>query len=180
MNGLRVVLVHDPTATEVEVTMRYAVGGVDEPAGQAGIAHLVEHLMFQQVLGSQTLFAHLEAGASEFNGATTPDATTYVARANPARLDELLSIEAVRAGLRCTSITDSVFEREREVVINELRQRSEASALRTSLQGAAFPGGHPYRVPLGGDEGSVAAITRAQACALAGAHNAPNNPVLVV
>jgi len=180
MNGLRVVLVHDPTASEIEVTMRYAVGGVDEPAGQAGIAHLVEHLMFQQVLGSQTLFAHLEAGASEFNGATTHDATTYVARANPARLDELLSIEAVRAGLRCTSITDSVFEREREVVINELRQRSEASALRASLQGAAFPGGHPYRAPVGGDEGSVAAITRAQACAFADAHYAPNNAVLVV
>ncbi|HEY6038829.1 MAG TPA: insulinase family protein, partial [Kofleriaceae bacterium] len=116
MNGLRVVLVHDPTAPEVEVTMRYAVGGIDEPAGQAGIAHLVEHLMYQQVLGSQTLFAHLEAGASDFNGATTHDATTYVARANPGRLDELLSIEAVRAGLRCTSITDSAFEREREVV----------------------------------------------------------------
>jgi len=180
VNGLRVLLVHDPTASEVEVTMRYAVGGIDEPAGQAGIAHLVEHLMFQQVLGSQTVFSHLETGASEFNGATTYDATTYVARANPERLDELFSIEAVRAGLRCTSITDSVFEREREVVINELRQRREASALRTALHGAAFAGGHPYRSQLGGDEASVAAITRAQACAFADAHYAPNNAVLVV
>ncbi|MEP6865163.1 MAG: insulinase family protein [Deltaproteobacteria bacterium] len=180
MNGLRVVLVHDPTAPEITVTMRYAVGGIDDPAGQAGISHLVEHLMFQQVLGSQTLFAHLEAGASEFNGATTYDATTYVARADPARLDELLSIEAVRAGLRCVSITDSVFEREREVVINELRQRSEASALRAALHGAAFAGGHPYRISLGGTDASVAAITRAQACAFADAHYAPNNAVLVV
>lgn len=180
MNGLRVVLVHDPTAPEVDVTMRYAAGAIDEPAGQAGIAHLVEHLMFQQVLGSQTLFAHLEAGASEFNGETTYDATTYVARANPERLDELLSIDAVRAGLRCTSITDSVFEREREVVVNELRQRSEASAMLAALHGAAFPGGHPYRAQLGGDEASVAAITRAQACAFADAHYAPNNAVLVV
>jgi zinc protease len=180
MNGLRVVLVGDPSAPEIEVTMRYAVGGVDEPVGQDGIAHLVEHLMYQQVLGSQTLFAHLEGATSYFNGATTYDATTFVARANLSRLDELLSIEAVRAGLRCTSITDSVFEREREVVINELRERSDARALRSALHRAAFAGGHPYRVELGGSEASVAAITRAQACAFADAHYAPNNAVLVV
>ena len=48
------------------------------------------------------------------------------------------------------------------------------------LHGAAFPGGHPYRARLGGDEASVAAITRAQACAFADAHYAPNNAVLVV
>ena len=46
-NGMRVVLVQDPAATEVEVTTRYQVGSVDDTAEHPGIAHLVEHLMYQ-------------------------------------------------------------------------------------------------------------------------------------
>jgi zinc protease len=118
-NHLRLVLVRDPHATEVQVTMRYGVGAVDDPPEHPGMAHLVEHLMFQQTLGSQSLFAHLEAIATSWNAYTTYDATTYVARAQPAHLERLLSIEAVRLGFRCTSITDSIFSREREVVLQE-------------------------------------------------------------
>ena len=179
-NGLRVVVVTDPSATEVAVTMRYRVGAIDDPAGQAGIAHLVEHLMFQQVLGAESLFAHLESATTYFNAETTLDATTYIARANPDKLSELLSIEAVRAGLRCVSVNDSAFEREREVVINELRQRTAATEVREALQHAAYPEGHPYRRGFGDNEASVAAITRAQACSFADAHYAPGNAVLVV
>src|SRR5690242_15068431 len=75
-NGLRVVLVRDPNASEIQVTMRYRVGAADDPVGQEGIAHLVEHLMFQQQMGAQTLFATLEGVASSFNAFTSYDATT--------------------------------------------------------------------------------------------------------
>lgn len=178
-NGLRVVLVQDPRAVEVSVTMRYQVGAVDDPAGQAGIAHLVEHLMYQQVLGTQSLFAHLEDITTDFNGFTSQDATVYTARAAPVHLDQLLSIEAVRLGFRCTTITDETFEREREVVLNELRQRDEATQIYDALGRGLYPEGHPYRRPAGA-EASVAAISRTQACAFADAHYAPRNAVLVV
>jgi hypothetical protein len=56
--------VRDPQATEVQVTMRYGVGAADDPIGKAGMAHLVEHLMHQQVPGTQSLFAQLESGGS--------------------------------------------------------------------------------------------------------------------
>src|SRR6478672_8791020 len=79
-NGLRVVVVRDPTASDVQVTMRYQVGAVDD-GPSPGIAHLVEHLMFQQDLGGQPLFTVIEDVATYFNAATTLDATSYVARA---------------------------------------------------------------------------------------------------
>ena len=179
-NGLRVVLVRDPKAAEVQVTMRYRAGAIDDPAGQEGVAHLVEHLMFQQVLGSQSLFAKLEDAASSFNAFTTLDATTYVTRANATRLEELLSIEAVRLGYRCTSINDSVFTREREVVLNELRLKDTTRALLQAVHAGVYPEGHPYRRIGSGTEASVGAITREQACAFADAHYAPANAVLVV
>ena len=177
-NGLRAVLVADPNAAEVQVTMRYRVGASDDPPGQEGMAHLVEHLMFQQVLGAQSLFAKLQDTTTSFNGFTTFDATTYLSRAAPARLGELLSIEAVRVGFRCTSITDAVFERERDVVLSELRQREATTELVFALHRALYPEGHPYRRRASVD--TVAAITREQACAFADAHYAPSNAVLVV
>lgn len=179
-NGLRVVAVRDPRASEIQVTMRYAVGAVDDPPQQAGIAHLVEHLMFQQVVGAQSIFAKLEATAREFNATTSFDATTYVARAPVDRLDALLSIEAVRMGLRCTSITEAVFAREREVVVNELRMRDRSTEVYAALHRGAYPEGHPYAGWLGGTIASVGAISLAQACAFADAHYDPSNAVLVV
>jgi predicted Zn-dependent peptidase len=47
-NGLRFVLMPDPTTQLVEVDVRYDVGAAEDPPGQAGMAHLAEHLMFQQ------------------------------------------------------------------------------------------------------------------------------------
>ena len=178
-NGLKVVIVEDPRATQIQVTMRYRVGAVDDPAGQEGMAHLVEHLMFQQVLGGQSLFDQLENTTSSFNGVTSLDATTYLSRATRDRLDKLLSIEAVRVGFRCTTITDATFDREREVVINELRQREPKSAVYLAVQRGIYPVGHPYARPTS-TEAALRTITRDQACAFADAHYTTGNSVLVV
>ena len=179
-NGLRVVVVEDPRATQIQVTMRYRVGAVDDPPEQEGMAHLVEHLMFQQVLGGQSLFDQLENTTSSFNGITTLDATTYLSRATREHLDKLLSIEAVRVGFRCTTITDATFEREREVVINELRQRDQKSAVYIAVQRAIYPVGHPYARLSAGTETTLRSITRERACAFADAHYSTRNSVLVV
>lgn len=178
-NGLRVVLVKDPQASEIQVTMRYAVGAGDD-LENPGIAHLVEHLMFQQVLGSETLMAHLEDEATYFNAFTVFDSTTYISRAAPDKLEKLLSIEAVRLGFRCTSITDSAFLREREVVTQEAKLRDEASELMVALHRAVYPQGHPYTHAIGGSVESVEAITRDEACRFADAYYAPSNAVLVI
>lgn len=175
-NGLRVVLVRDPSASDVQVTMRYDVGDSDDPPGQAGMAHLVEHLMFQQVLGGQSLFAKLEGVASYFNATTSRDATTYFSRAHRSRLEELLAVEAVRVGFRCTSITEPVFQRERAVVIEEMRLRLAIAGASRAIDSALFPS----TATPGGDEASLASITFAQACAFADAHYATTNAVLVV
>jgi predicted Zn-dependent peptidase len=160
--------------------MRYRVGSVDDPADHPGMAHLVEHLMFQQTLGAKSLFAHLEDATTEFNGETTFDATTYIARAPASKLDELLSVEAVRVGFRCTTINDAAFEREREVVANEMLQRNQTRELYAALHQAAYPPDHPYHRYGADSADSVRAITRQQACAFADAHYGPANGALVI
>src|SRR5262249_13726809 len=46
-NGLRFIIMPDPTTQLVEVDVHYDVGAREDPEGKAGLAHLVEHLMFQ-------------------------------------------------------------------------------------------------------------------------------------
>ncbi|HET7499447.1 MAG TPA: insulinase family protein [Kofleriaceae bacterium] len=178
-SGLRVITVRDPTAAGVQVTARYQVGSVDDQQ-HPGMAHLLEHLMFQQVIDGQPVFAHLEDVATSFNAGTSFDATTYVARAPAAALDRLLAIEVARLELRCRTISDLAFTHEREVVINEIKQRDQATEVFAAIHGALYPEGHPYRQPVGGTVKTVSAITRADACKFADAYYAPDHVVLVV
>jgi zinc protease len=179
-NGLRVVAITEPEATDVAVTVRYDVGAKDEPAGQEGIAHLAEHLMFEQIHDGRDIASRLDAASTWHNAYTDVDATVYVSRGRPDQLAALLEVEGIRLGLRCQSITDAAFVRAREVVLNELRQRGDYDLIRLRLYEAMFPAGHPYRRTPAGTQATVGAVTRDQACAFIDAHYAPGNAVLVV
>jgi zinc protease len=179
-NGLRVVVIPDPGAGQITVTMRYRVGAMHDPQGRDGMAHLVEHLMFEHVWEGTTLYDRLDVATTEWNAFTDVDTTTYVQRGPAANLEELLEIEGLRLGLGCRTITDDAFLRERDVVLNELRQRGDASAINAAIHEALFPAGHPYRRTPAGSEATVAAITKDEACAFVDTHYVPGNAVLVV
>ncbi len=51
-NGLTVLVLSRPSAPVVSLQMTFRVGGVDEPAGRTGTAHLLEHMLFK---GTPTL-----------------------------------------------------------------------------------------------------------------------------
>src|SRR5688572_9984074 len=77
-NGLRFVIMPDPTTTLVEVDVRFEVGAKEDPRGKAGLAHLVEHLLFQiRPAGpnTPTLMDHLNQLAVARNAYTTWDKT---------------------------------------------------------------------------------------------------------
>ena len=79
--------------------------------------------------------------------------------------------------MACSSISEDVFEREREVVINELAQHGDLEAVVDAL---LYPEGHPYHRSIIGTEASLRSITREQACAFASHHYGPAAAVLVV
>jgi hypothetical protein len=171
--------VRDPQATEVQVTMRYGVGAADDPIGKAGMAHLVEHLMHQQVLGTQSLFAQLESVAMSFDAFTSYEATTYVARARrQAR-------EAARDGSGSRRV--SLPEHHRTAVPARARCRDQrdptARPCERSIardQRGVVRAEAPYRRIIGGSPASVGSITFAEACAFADARYATGNAALVV
>ncbi len=46
-NGMRLILVEQPSAPVISFHLAFDVGGIDEPDGLGGIAHMVEHMAFK-------------------------------------------------------------------------------------------------------------------------------------
>ncbi len=164
--GYRFVVLPEPDSNLIRLDVRYPVGSIDDPVGKEGLAHLVEHLLTEVDVtrdGVKTsIDAELATASLYFNAHTSFEGTTYEARALPESLDALIRIEAERITTGCAGIPRELFEREREVVRNELRQHGE-SELRRALHEAVYPPGHPYR-RVDSTE-TVAAITYEDVCA---------------
>ena len=61
-NGLRVLLFPDPSQPQVTVNITYLVGSQHEAYGETGMAHLLEHLLFQVALLAPAAFLDQTVG----------------------------------------------------------------------------------------------------------------------
>jgi zinc protease len=181
-NGLTVVVVPNPRAPVVKHMVWYRVGAADEGAGESGIAHFLEHLMFK---GTETRpageFSRLVAknGGRE-NAFTAYDFTAYHQTIAKDRLEMVMALEAER--MTRLAITPDEVDRERLVVLEERRTRTDnhpASRLREQVAAVQFYN-YPYRRPIIGWEHEIRALDRERILAFYRRWYAPNNAVLVV
>ncbi len=167
--GYRFIVLPEPTANVVRVDVRYPVGSIDDPKGKEGLAHLVEHLLTEVEVardGTKTsLDGELGRVALSYNAATTADYTSYEALALPSALEDVMRVEGERLIAGCSGIPRPLFDREREVVRNELRQRAGGGGaeLLRQIHEAIYPTGHPYRRVESDD--TIANITYEDVCA---------------
>ena len=180
-NGMRVALVPDTRTNLVSVDVRYLAGGNQDPAGRAGLAHLLEHLTFTIPGDSNgaTLFDKLTALTLWFNAYTSHDVTHYTSTALATRLDALLELEARRMEASCPVFSDAAFTRERDVVLEEDAQRASPwGTARQAADRAVWGADHPYGRGVGSRE--VASATKAETCAFFDDHYAPDRAIMVV
>lgn len=165
--GYRFVVLPEENANVIRVDTRYPVGAIDDPVGKEGLAHLVEHLLTEVEVtrdGAKTsLDAELGRVALSYNARTTTDYSVYEILALPSALDAVIRVEAERLGTGCAGISRTLFEREREVVRNELREHDGDDRLRRQIHEEIYPAGHPYRRVDSSD--TVATITYEDVCA---------------
>lgn len=147
-NGLDVVLEPRPRTPRVAVVVRYHVGTRDNPSGYTGLAHTLEHMMFERTpRGRQALIPLLESiGATDVNAVTTPDYTQYVSVVPAGQLEASLWIEADRMGFLLSSLDGAQLEAQRRVVINEHRERFRGAGgnFARFFNEALFAASHPY------------------------------------
>src|SRR5690349_21954442 len=76
-NGLRILLIPDSTRPTVTVNVAYAVGSRNEGNGEAGMAHLLEHLLIRGSKNHPRMFSEQTARGSRRNASTSFDNTYY-------------------------------------------------------------------------------------------------------
>ena len=183
-NGLKFVIMPDPTTQLVEVDMRYDVGAREDPIGKAGLAHVVEHMMFQlrPDAGLPPLMQQLNQLSTFFNAYTNSDTTHYQTTARVDKLNDMLEIEAERLYFGCKTISNDQFLREREVVRNEIRQRGGTAEgqIPQLIMDSVYPAGHAYSREVGGNDAQLTTITLDDACKFIHDYYVPSRATLII
>ncbi len=184
-NGLRVAIHEDHAAPIVAVHVMYGAGSRDEAAGRTGLAHLLEHLLFE---GSQNcpkgeFDRLLEAVGGTNNGSTWFDRTNYY-EVVPSHATELaLWLERERMGYFLPILDEEMLELQRSVVINERKQSYENrpyGLAHERLHQLLFPAAHPYSWPTIGYTPDLEAMTLDDVGEFYRTHYDPANAVVVL
>jgi predicted Zn-dependent peptidase len=152
-NGLRAVVVPLKNGSGVVSTdIFYRVGSRNEVMGKSGIAHMLEHLNFKSTKNLQAgEFDKIVKGFGGVNNASTSfDLTHYFIKSSTENMEKSLNLFAEL--MQNLSLTNSEFQPERDVVLEERYWRTDNSPfglLYFTLFNTAFVY-HPYHwTPIG-------------------------------
>jgi zinc protease len=169
------------TAPLASVWCWYRVGSKDEPTGQTGVSHWVEHMNFKGTtnIPRDKVKGIIEQFGGYWNGYTWIDQTAYTETATRDALDRMLFIEAERMANCLYDPADC--ESERTVIISELQggENDPDTLLDQELTATAFKA-HPYRNPTIGWLSDLQTMTREDLYGYYRRFYVPNNATLVI
>lgn len=180
-NGLQFIVIPAGTAPVVTQMVWYRVGGADEPPGQSGIAHFLEHLMFHGTKDRPRGYSQeLAAKGGEENAFTTADYTAYYQTAAKQNLPFIMHYEADR--MQNLVLEEDRVNAERNVVLEERRMRIDNNppARLMEAMNAVLYLNHPYRMPVIGWPDEIKALNRQTALAFYDRFYTPNNATVVI
>ena len=181
-NGMQVVLIENRRIPAVIHMVWYKAGAADEPWGQSGVAHYLEHLMFKGTRDTPAgEFSRLIAvnGGRE-NAFTTQDYTAYHQTVSREHLELVMRLESDR--MANLVIDPEQAKPELQVVLEERRSRVDndpGAQLDEQMRAVLFLH-HPYGIPVIGWEPEIKRLTATEAMQFYKTHYAPNNAILVV
>lgn len=122
-NGLTVILAEDDSLPVVSIVVAYGVGSRQERPGQAGLAFLLENLMFQGSLnvGPMQHFSYISRVGGRPNARLSEDITVYFQTVPSHQLPLVIWLESDRMlGL---TISEEHLDRAKAGALDELIQR---------------------------------------------------------
>lgn len=184
-NGLRVLYKHIPDTGVITTNITYLVGARDEQAGESGVAHMLEHMLFKPT--KQDRERKTDSGAMKFerevgailNANTWKDRTTYYFSYGVEHFSRVLQIEAER--MRDVEIINKEFLPERTNVLSEfdMYNGDPEFAISVAMAGAAFHS-HPYGHETIGFREDISAYTVEKLQRFYNHFYRPNNAVLMI
>lgn len=161
-NGMTVFVSRQGLAPKVLVQIAYNVGSATEEAGERGLAHLLEHMIFK---GTHT---ELEEGdidaisrkyGADMNAFTSHDMTSYYFETDKNNWQHFLPI--LSDCMQNAKFDDEHLASEVHAVIQELRMNKD-SYFHVMFEHACrtlFPSHHPYHAPIIGYKEDLASIS---------------------
>lgn len=180
-NGLQVVVLPDHRLPVVTHAVYYRAGSADDPPGQTGIAHYLEHLMFKGTKrfpnGQYDLIVTRAGGTN--NAYTSNDKTYYYEQVLKDGLASVMELDADRmVGL---DVAGSEAEHELKVVLEErLSYLGDPESVLANNAGRALYGRGVYAHPVLGEPAETSALTLAAALAFHARFYAPDQAIVVV
>jgi len=181
-NGLTVLVLVDASAPVATYHTWFNVGSRHEHPGKTGLAHLFEHLMFNETenLPAGTFDRKLEENGAETNAATWVDWTYYYESLPADRIKLAVKLEAER--MARLVLREPQVKSEKEVVANERRYRVDddvEGSANELLYKTAFTR-HPYGWPTIGWMEDIQGFSPEDCVAFYRTYYAPNNATVVV
>ena len=181
-NGMRVILLQDTRVPAVSHNLLFSLGAADDPRGQSGLAHYLEHMLFQGTdnHASGDYSKIIAAQGGETNAFTSADYTGYWVNIAKEQLPLVMDLEADR--LVNLSPPPKDFAREKKVILEERRMRVDNSpnALFDEQMNAALYLHYPYGTPIIGWPKEMEALSRETMLDYYTRFYHPGNAVLVI
>ena len=181
-SGLRILICEDHSAPVLAFHTWFRIGSRHEQPGKTGLAHLFEHLMFNETtsLAKGEFDRRLEGAGADSNASTWLDWTQYNVAVPSGQLPVVIELESDR--MAHLVLKAPQVESEIEVVANERRYRVEDDidgAMSELLWATAFEK-HAYRWPTIGWMADILAFTTEDCDAFYRSYYAPNNATVIV
>jgi len=179
-NGLEVLVVENHAVALATALVAVRNGAFTQERGQAGLAHLQEHVIFRGFGGSPSAFGQDVAALDGMhNGSTAEEVMTFYVVVPSENIDKairLLGELLPNAKVGPVDLTD-----ERPVVLDELaREESDPERVLLRQVGQELWGDAWYRRDVIGDSVSLEGITVEQLKETFSRYYVPNNSALVV
>jgi zinc protease len=180
-NGLRLLVFPDPSKPNITVNITYLVGSRNEGPGEAGMAHLLEHMLFKGSPKHTNIPQELTEHGARPNGTTSWDRTNYFEtfKATDENLRWALDLESDRMVNSFVSKED--LDKEFSVVRNELEmgENNPFSVLFEHTMSTAYLW-HSYGRSVIGNRSDIERVPIANLQAFYHKYYQPDNAVLTV
>jgi len=179
-NGLKVILEENKTAPVVALQIWVKIGSADERDEEAGMCHFIEHMLFKGTEKRKVREAarEIESLGGTINAYTSYDQTVY--HITIASRYAETGLDILSDAIQHSTFDPLEFEREREVILEEIRMGEDAPSRRLFKQTmAALYRQHPYRRPVIGYEKTIRSIQRDKMVSFFKKWYAPNHMVLI-
>ncbi|MCC2670696.1 MAG: peptidase domain protein [Armatimonadetes bacterium] len=179
-NGLRVVSEYVPYVQSVSLGIRIDAGSRDETDAEAGISHVLEHMLFKGTATrtARDIAEQMDAVGGQIDAFTSKEYTGYGARVLPEHVP--LAVDVVADMLRHSLIDEKELELEKSVILEECRSVEDApEEFVHDLFNRVFWPEHPLGRPVIGFPPVISAITREDLLAYLAAYYHPRRMICV-